>query len=145
VAILLYHKSKNAFVLVKQFRPPVFVKNGDGFTYELCAGILDKDISSAKTVQEEIFEETGYEVKVEDIEKVTEFYTSVGSAGAKQELFYAEIDDENKVHNGGGVDVEDIEVVYLDVGKLDEFIFDTTKVKTPGLMFAFKWCESFKK
>jgi len=145
VAVLIYHKSKNAFVLVKQFRPPVFVKNGDGFTYELCAGIMDKNISPIQTAKEEILEETGYEVAIENIEKITEFYTSVGSAGAKQELFYAEVDEENRVNNGGGVDLEDIEVVYLNTDELNEFIFDTSKVKTTGLMFAFKWWESFKK
>ncbi len=43
VAILLYHKELDSFVFVKQFRPSIYVKNRDGFTYELCAGIVDKD------------------------------------------------------------------------------------------------------
>ena len=36
VAVLLYHTQKNAFLLVKQFRAPVFLNdNSKTFTYEL--------------------------------------------------------------------------------------------------------------
>ncbi len=46
VAILLYHEEKNSFLLVKQFRAPVFLNDeSKTFTYELCAGIVDKDAS----------------------------------------------------------------------------------------------------
>jgi UDP-sugar diphosphatase len=39
VAVLLYHTQKNAFLLVKQFRAPVFLNDSSKtFTYELCAG-----------------------------------------------------------------------------------------------------------
>ncbi len=45
VAILIYHREKSAFILVKQFRPAVYMKNEDGLTVELCAGIVDKNLS----------------------------------------------------------------------------------------------------
>ena len=45
VAIILYHEERDSLVVVRQFRPPVYLKNGDGYTYELCAGIVDKDKS----------------------------------------------------------------------------------------------------
>jgi len=65
VAILLYHKEEDAFVLVKQFRPAVYLKNHEGYTYELCAGLIDKaDKSIAQIAAEEIFEECGYAVDV---------------------------------------------------------------------------------
>ncbi len=35
--------------------------------------------------------------------------------------------------------MEQIEVVALPVSEAREFIYDETKVKTPGLMFAFLW------
>ncbi len=45
VAILLYHTNKKSFVLVKQLRVPVLNANKtDGMMYELCAGIVDKNI-----------------------------------------------------------------------------------------------------
>lgn len=139
VAIMLYHTERDAFVLVKQFRPPVYLKNDNGFTFELCAGIVDKSKSLVEIAREEIHEECGYDVSAEDIRQITSFYTSVGFAGAKQTLYYAEIDESMKMHEGGGIDVEAIEVVYLGRNDAKAFLFDERKVKTPGLMFAFMW------
>ena len=139
VAILIYHKKRDAFVLVKQFRPPVYLKNSDGFTYELCAGIVDKELSLVEIAQEEIAEETGYEVSCNRIEKITSFYTAVGFAGAKQELYYVEVDDSDKVSEGGGIDVERIEVIYLPSKEAMAFVFDESLAKTPGIMFALSW------
>lgn len=56
VAILLYHRDHDTFILVKQFRPPVYLKNGDGYTYELCAGIVDKAMSLVEVAHEEILD-----------------------------------------------------------------------------------------
>ncbi len=139
VSILIYHKQKDAFILVKQFRPPVFLHNEDGYTYELCAGIVDKEITLEQIAKEEIDEECGYDVPLEQIERVTSFYTAVGFAGAQQTLYYCEVSDEMKIHEGGGVHVEDIEVVYLDVNVAKAFILDETKAKTPGIMYAMMW------
>jgi len=139
VAILIYHKEKEAFVLVKQFRPAVFMKNKDGYTYELCAGLVDKEKSLAQIAKEEILEECGYEVDINDIKEITEFYTSVGFAGGKQTMFFCEVKESQKVSEGGGIDDEQIEVLYLPVKKAKEFMYDRSKVKTPGLLFAFMW------
>lgn len=139
VAILIYHKDKDAFVLVKQFRPAVYLNNDDGLTVELCAGIVDKKLSLVQIAKEEIEEECGYDVPVEEIEKITGFHTSVGFAGSKQMLYYAELDESMKVSEGGGIDDEQIEVIYLPVHKAKAFIYDESVAKTPGLMFAFMW------
>ena len=56
VAILIYHKEKKAFILVKQFRPAVYLNNDDGMTIELCAGIIDKKLSLEEIAKEEIEE-----------------------------------------------------------------------------------------
>lgn len=139
VAILLYHVEKNSFILVKQFRPAVYLKNSDGFTYELCAGIVDKDTSLKQIALEEIYEECGYKVELENIQEISEFYTSVGFAGGRQNLYYCEVDESMKVSEGGGLEEEDIEVIYLPISKAKEFMYDNSKVKTPGLLFAFMW------
>ncbi|MDM5271414.1 NUDIX domain-containing protein [Sulfurovum sp. zt1-1] len=139
VAILIYHKTKDAFVLVQQFRPAVYLNNNLGLTIELCAGIVDKNLSLMHIASEEIEEECGYRVTVDQIEKITSFHTSVGFAGSKQMLYYTEVDESVKVSEGGGVDDEQIEVIYLPVKEAKSFIFDETVAKTPGLMFAFMW------
>lgn len=140
VSILLYHVEKKAFLLVKQFRVPVFLNDSSKtFTYELCAGLVDKDKSLEEIAQEEINEECGYAVELKDILKITSFYTNVGISGACQYLFFAKIDESMKIHAGGGVNDEQIELMYLPIEQSDEFIFDESKAKTPGLMFSFYW------
>lgn len=74
VGVVIFHTGLRQFVLVRQFRPPVYatvrraaeaatVTAGgndsppdlaEGFTYELCAGILDKDKSLEEITCEEI-------------------------------------------------------------------------------------------
>jgi UDP-sugar diphosphatase len=139
VAILIYHKKHNSFVLVKQFRPAVYLNNNDGVTVELCAGLVDKDIPLVQVAKEEILEECGYDVPIENITKITSFHTSVGFAGSKQTLYYAQVDESARVGEGGGIDDEQIEVIELPVEQTDDFIFDESIAKTPGLMFAFYW------
>lgn len=139
VAILLYHENNDTFIVVKQFRPPVYLKNSDGYTYELCAGIVDKDKSLVEIAHEEILEECGYHVPLEKIERVTSFYTAVGFAGSVQTLYMARVNESMRVSDGGGVDVEMIEVVEISVAEAKAFVLDETKAKTPGLMFGFGW------
>ena len=140
VSILLWHVDKQAFVLVKQFRPPVLNANKtDGMMYELCAGIVDKSTTKIQIVKEEILEECGYDVPLKNIEKISSFYTNVGVSGAKQTIYYATCDDSMKVSEGGGLAEEEIEVIYIPYTKVREFMFDENYQKTPGMLMAFYW------
>ena len=140
VSILLYHTQKDAFVLVKQLRAPVLNANKtDGMMYELCAGIVDKELSLTQIAKEEVLEECGYDLSLKSIERVSSFYTSVGISGAKQTLFFAKIDESMKVNDGGGLEEEDIEVIYLPLLEAKKFMFDESHQKTPGMMMAFYW------
>lgn len=139
VAILIYHKDKNTFVLVKQFRPAVYLNNNDGMTVELCAGLVDKELSLAQVAKEEVEEECGYSVPLETIERITAFHTSVGFAGSKQTLYYAEVDENMKISQGGGVEGEMIEVITLPIAEAKALLYNESIAKTPGLMFAFMW------
>ncbi|MBD3841682.1 MAG: NUDIX hydrolase [Campylobacterales bacterium] len=140
VAVLLYHTTKKSFLLVKQFRAPVYLHHSEYlYTYELCAGIIDKNKPIEQIACEEIDEECGYKVDVSQIQKVTSFFTNVGVSGAKQHLYFAQIDEHMKIHDGGGINDEHIELEYLPLHKAKEFVYDESKAKTPGLMFAFYW------
>jgi UDP-sugar diphosphatase len=140
VAVLLYHKKKDSFLLVKQFRAPVYLNDKNAnFTYELCAGIIDKEMPLKEIVKEEIYEECGYDVGTKDIQKITSFYTNVGVSGAKQHLYYVTIDESQKVGSGGGIDDELILPVFVPLKEAKKFMFDESKAKTPGLLFAFSW------
>ena len=138
VKILIYNKDRDALVLTKQFRPFLYLNYPDkAFKYELCGGGEDKDIGTLQTAIEEVYEETGY--KVETLQKITTLYTT-----SKMTLYYAEVDDSMIVNSGGGVDDEDIEVIYLPTKDAKEFMFDENIPKRPGLMFAFCWFFNMK-
>ena len=146
VAILIYHKEHNSFVLVKQFRPAVYMKNGNGLTVELCAGIVDKELSLKEIASEEITEECGYLVDIDSIERITAVNSAVGFAGSKQTIFYVEVDESMKVSSGGGIDSELIEVVEIPIDEVREFIYNEDIAKTTGLLFAILWwLDRFKK
>lgn len=145
VSVLLYHKSKNAFLLVKQFRPPLWhyqmkndIKSDElGFSYELCSGIMDKGIDAKQTAIEEVEEETGF--RVSNLQHIITTYASFGVSSNKQSLFFAFIDDDMKVSNGGGIDDESIELVYIEKNKAMSFAYDESKAKAASLIFAFMW------
>jgi len=54
-------------------------------------------------------------------------------------MYFAKVDESMKVSDGGGVDDEQIEVIFLPVSEAKAFIYDESIAKTPGLMFAFMW------
>ena len=156
VAIVLYHRQEDSLLFVKQFRPPVFVRalnkeehltqshldshisQGIGYTYELCAGLTDKAGKSLEQIaQEEVQEECGY--KVNSLRKIATSATAVGHSGATQTLFYAAISEKDRVNAGGGVDGEVIESVLVKVSELETFLYDESRVKTPGLGFGVLW------
>lgn len=139
VAILIYHKTKNKFILVKQFRPPVYMHNKDGITIELCAGLVDKDKTLLEIAQEEILEECGYKVELDNISKVTSYRVDLGHSGNRQTLYYCEVDDNMKVSDGGGIDMELIEVIEMDIKQMQEMIFNEDIANAPSLNFAFYW------
>jgi UDP-sugar diphosphatase len=117
-------------------------KPSAGITYELCAGIVDQNISLKTLMKQELLEECGYDVPEKNIQKITSCRASVGSTGSVQTMFFAEVTDDMIVSGAGGGNLhegEKIEVFYLPLEKSREFVFDETKEKPSGLLFAFLW------
>ena len=145
VSVLLFHKEKNAFLVVKQFRPSLWYhekisgKNYDemGFSYELCAGILDKNKTNEQTAIEEVEEEVGF--KVNKLEKITASFGSLGFGASRQYIFFAEISDDMRINDGGGIDGEQIFPVYIPLKDVRNFMYDEEKPKASGMLFAFMW------
>lgn len=125
VSILLYHKDKDSYIFVKQFRAPLYYHEGckdyeSGFTIELCSGLIDKNKSKEQIAIEECIEELGFKPK--SLEYLGEFYTGFGSGVSTQHLFFASVDDSDLVGDGGGVDWgEFIITQYVKVDEFNEF------------------------
>lgn len=120
---------------------PITAPFSEGVTYELCAGIVDKNVSLTSLMKQEILEECGYDVPLESLQEVASFHNVVGYLGALQTCFFVEVTDDMCVSKGGGNLREGgrIEVFYLPLEKSREFLFDATKHKPAGVMFAFMW------
>lgn len=145
VSILLYHKEKQSFIFVKQFRIPLWdyqmrnkitlAENELGYSIELCSGLVDKKLSLEDIAKEECLEELGY--LPSKIEKITEFYGGFGSTASKQTLFFAEVNEADKKGGGGGVDDEDIESVFVKVKDFENY--SKKVVHSPSFDFAYLW------
>jgi len=155
VAVLIFNVSTQSFVMVKQFRPAVYmkvldemrqqgiadqIKAVDGVTCELCAGIVDRDEPPINIAAAEVLEETGYRVNVEDMQLINVARNGVGTTGAVQYLYYVQVDDTMKETAGGGIDNEYIELYHLKMKDLDDFMTDTTFINRPtSLLYAYAW------
>ncbi|CAF0724693.1 unnamed protein product [Brachionus calyciflorus] len=161
------HNSQRRVWDVRQFRPVVYVNQllenhseenldptnpignldwnkihpNEGFTFELCAGICDKNISLEETIKEEILEECGFEVNLENIHKVRAFRVGVGLLGCLHTIFYAEVDESMKVSSGGGNpnEAEFIELFEIHQDLVRDFLNDDSKPKPPGLLYGLMW------
>jgi len=117
-AILLYNSIKKTVILTKQFRMPSYLNgNTDGMMLEVCAGLLDAD-DPLTCIKKEAEEETGY--KINKPVKLFEIYSTPGAVTEKIHYFIAEVNDEMKVSDGGGLEdeTEEIEVLEFDFEKV---------------------------
>ena len=80
---------------------------------EIVAGGIYPGEDERDAARREIMEEVGYEPL--SLEWMMKFYVSPGIMSERIALFYAEVDESSKVHNGGGVldEDEDIELVWV--------------------------------
>ena len=140
VAVIIYNKSSDKLILVKQFRPSVYAtilhknpsnsmpssSDGDiGITLELCAGIVDKEDKTPKEIaQAEVMEECGYDVPLCNFEHVLKFLSGVGIGGANMHLFYTEVNDQMHVSRGGGLEAEGemIEVIEMNPKDVESYL-----------------------
>lgn len=158
VCVLIYDEDLRCFVIVRQFRPPVFlqregfIKGGEflqldsksanlssGLTYELCAGLIDKPKSIPEIAAEEVYEECGYQVDPSRLERIGAFHGATSISGSKAHAFFVSVNGVDKKGEGGGVDDECIQVINLPEERALEFISDSDVPKTGSLLFAINW------
>lgn len=137
----VHHDGSSVSMTTEDASIPITAPFSEGVTYEFCAGIVDKNVSLASLMKQEILEECGYDVPEETLQEIVSFRSGVGSTGALQTFFFAEVTDEMCVNKGGGnmQEGEMIEVFYLPLERSREFMFDATKHKPAGFMFALMW------
>lgn len=113
-AVLVFDRDAGKFVLVRQFRVPVFAMGeGDGFFLEAAAGLIDDGETPEQAAMREAREETGY--AVDALIPVRAIITAPGLLTEKVHCYAAIVDASMRVGDGGGLDDEheDIELVSL--------------------------------
>jgi nudix-type nucleoside diphosphatase (YffH/AdpP family) len=113
VAVLLYNTATKKVVLSKQFRIPMYVAGvKNGFSIEVCGGIIDKNELPEKSIIRETKEEIGYAIS--QLQKVSTVFLSPGLMREQVHLYIAEYKGEDKIYSGGGLAVENEEIIVLE-------------------------------
>ena len=113
VAILLYHTEFEVFIFVEQFRYSCIGRTG-GWTTEVVAGVMEEsDPNAEECACRECVEEAGY--RPVELKRVMEYMPSVGISNQGIISYYAEVDESNRVSEGGGLihESEDIRIVKM--------------------------------
>ncbi len=110
VAGVVYDTNKKVFIFVSQFRP-----GSNQEIIELVAGTLDVPGEDPREAMvREIDEEVGY--KTDSIVLIDECYMSPGGSTELISIYYCEVSE--KIHQGGGLEYEDIDVLEMDIDEV---------------------------
>jgi ADP-ribose pyrophosphatase len=138
VAILVYHKDRDAYILVRQMRYPPTHHGIDPWFTEIVAGGITPGEDEEDAAYREVIEEVGY--KPLTIERIMRFYVSPGIMSERITLFYAEVDEHCKMHDGGGLtdEDEDIQLVWVPRAEAIEWV-DKQEIGDSKTIVAMLW------
>lgn len=122
-SVLPYDAKRGTVLLVKQFRLPAYLQDGDGFIIEACAGLLDGD-DPATCARREAEEEMGF--RLSSLRCVCRPFMSPGSVTERISLFLADYDHNSRTGAGGGHahEGEDIEVLEIPFAEMRAMVRD---------------------
>jgi len=119
VVVLLYNRTQDTVVLVKQFRYPTASKRKNPYIIEAIAGKIDDGEKPRLAALREVLEETGYVIKESELIPLTKGFASPGYSSEIIYNYAAVVTNKHKKHKGGGKeeeneDIEIIEMPYLE-------------------------------
>uniref|UniRef100_A0A7M5UGI0 Nudix hydrolase domain-containing protein n=1 Tax=Clytia hemisphaerica TaxID=252671 RepID=A0A7M5UGI0_9CNID len=166
VSILIYNKTRDAFVLVRQFRPAPYLninskmlkeevsdienKSSEkkefktvapfelGVTYELCAGIVDQKRPLVEITKDAISQMMGYNVEEKQIKRIYQT-NHVGYSGDRCDIYIVEVTDEMLIKDFKP-DADLVEYFYLSRNDAQEFATSDEYVKNSNVIASILWC-----
>jgi GDP-mannose pyrophosphatase NudK len=137
--ILPYDADRNTVLLARQFRLPIYIRDGSESAIEACAGKLDGE-TAEKRIIKEMEEELGY--RIGQVDRLFELYVSPASVAEKITFFTCDYSPADKVSSGGGLadEGEEIEVVELTLDQARGMVFagEIVDAKTV-ILIQFLW------
>lgn len=145
ICVLTYDPKRHMAILVRQFRAPAFIADGQHDLLEAIAGLID-DEPPEDTARREAMEEAG--LKLGTLEPVSRVWSIPGSSTERIDLYLAPYGVNDRIGDGGGLDHEheNITVVELpltelarmaDAGEIDDLktlaLVQTLRLRQPGL------------
>ena len=100
VGVVPVCRENGHIILIKQFRFPAVRGENDGYIWEIPAGMVDGNESTAQTATRELFEEIGLRAKA--VEPLISFFLSPGLLDEKIHLFYALLEKCESLRDVGG-------------------------------------------
>lgn len=138
--VLVYNRDIDRLVLVKQFRYPM-VRHGKGWFLEIAAGKVDEGESPEEAARRELREELGYEAGA--LSSIGAFSSSCGGSSEMNYVFYAEVGNENRVEEGGGIEDEGIFRVEVTPEQAITML-DSGEIQDGKAVVALHWFARFK-
>jgi ADP-ribose pyrophosphatase len=137
VAAVVLDSGTDQVLLTRQFRYPTYQRD-DGWILELPAGSADPDEPPLEGMKRELVEELG--LSVERLQHISTFYTSPGASSERVWLYYAEVDESDRVGPGGGLESEneDIQTYRLPVDTVPTAIEDGS-IRDAKTLIGLQW------
>lgn len=140
VGVLVYHKDKELFTWVKQFRIGQATKDGGSginCTIEPVAGMVDPGQTPDEAAARETFEEVG--VQALSLSKIGSFLMCSGISNERMHLYFAEVEGQTLNTKGGLIEEhEDIEVLHWTAAQTHA-AFDRGDLANAQSMLVWQW------
>lgn len=142
VGAIIYNVTSQKLVFVKQFRYPIFTKEkNNAWSLEIVAGVIDEGESAEDTMIKEIKEETGYQST--QLKPLFSFYPTPGGSNEKVFLFFARVNQQDRIYKGGGLAEEGENIQLLEIPT--KTVFDMLKsgeISDAKTIIALQWLKT---
>jgi ADP-ribose pyrophosphatase len=139
VGVLLWNPVYESVILVRQFRYPAYVATGDGWIYEIVAGMIDEGKTAIGTAHAELLEEAGY--KVDKLDEIGTCFLSPGGTSEKIILYLGTLGQASEQFGcTGGLVSEGEDIQIIEVGLNDAFgMIESGEICDAKTIIALQW------
>lgn len=138
-AALLFNHDSQKVLLIEQFRYPTYEK-GPGWIQEVVAGVIKPDENPEEAIRREIEEEVGY--RAQQLTPIATFYVSPGGTSERIFLYYAEVGNNDRVSDGGGLAAENEDIRLVEYTKSDlSQALTTGQIQDAKTLIAVQWLQ----